>query len=91
MIRSSSSPRVVPISRLQNAFARAARTGEREDSNAARLAKMPHDTIRTHAGGALRWLIGWIGWKEGLVKLTSIAAALRLRSEGYGSNMTRCV
>ena len=55
----------------------------------AEVAKMPQDAIRTQAGGALRWLIAWIGWNEGLVKLTSIAAALRLRSEGHVSNMIR--
>ena len=37
----------------------------------------------------MRWLIAWIGWHEGLVTLRSIAASLRLRSEGYISSMIR--
>jgi putative transposase len=45
--------------------------------------------VRAKRGGALRWLIAWIGWHEGLVTLRSIAASLRLRSEGYVSGMIR--
>jgi hypothetical protein len=33
--------------------------------------------------------IPWLGWHEGLITLRSIAAALRLRSEGYVSNLIR--
>lgn len=34
-------------------------------------------------------LIAWIGWHEGLLTLRSIAAGLRLRSEGYVSSLIR--
>ncbi|HEY0139690.1 MAG TPA: transposase, partial [Thermoanaerobaculia bacterium] len=47
------------------------------------------ETVRSVRGGPLRRLIAWIGWHEGLVTLRSIAAALRLRSEGYVSNLIR--
>jgi hypothetical protein len=40
-------------------------------------------------GGPLRRLVAWIGWHEGLVTLRSIAASLRLRSEGHVSSMIR--
>jgi hypothetical protein len=39
----------------------------------------------------LRRLAAWIGWNEGLITLRSIAASLRLRSEGHVSGMIgRC-
>jgi REP element-mobilizing transposase RayT len=42
-------------------------------------------------GNHLRRLIAWIGWHEGLVTLRSIAASLRLRSEGHVCGMIhRC-
>jgi hypothetical protein len=47
------------------------------------------EAIRTARGSALRRLAAWIGWTEGLITLKSIAAALRLRSEGYVSGMIR--
>jgi len=37
----------------------------------------------------LRRLAAWLGWNEGLVTLRTIAASLRLRSEGHISNMIR--
>ena len=37
----------------------------------------------------MRRLVAWIGWHEGLVTLRSIAATLRLRSEGHVSNLIR--
>lgn len=46
-------------------------------------------SIRFRRGGALRRLAAWIGWNEGLLTLRSIAAALRLRSEGHVSGMIR--
>jgi putative transposase len=55
----------------------------------ARAAKVSPDTLRSRNGGALRRLAAWIGWHEGLLTLRSIAAALRLRSEGYISNLIR--
>jgi REP element-mobilizing transposase RayT len=47
------------------------------------------EAVRSVRGGPLRRLIAWIGWHEGLITLRSIAAALRLRSEGYVSNLIR--
>ena len=46
-------------------------------------------SIRSQRGGALRRLAAWIGWNEGLLTLRSIAASLRLRSEGHISGMIR--
>ncbi len=45
--------------------------------------------LRAMRGGPLRRLVAWIGWNEGLVTLRSIAASLRLRSEGHVSGMIR--
>ncbi|HET7712134.1 MAG TPA: transposase [Thermoanaerobaculia bacterium] len=45
--------------------------------------------IRAMRGGSLRRLAAWIGWHEGWVTLRTIAAALRLRSEGHVSNLIR--
>jgi putative transposase len=45
--------------------------------------------IRAMRGGNLRRLAAWIGWHEGLVTLRTIAASLRLRSEGHVSNLIR--
>jgi putative transposase len=47
------------------------------------------DSIRRRRGNPLRQLVAWIGWHEGLVTLRSIAASLRLRSEGCISNLIR--
>ena len=48
-------------------------------------------TIRATRGGPLRRLAAWIGWNEGLLTLRSIAASLRLRSEGHVSHLiARC-
>jgi putative transposase len=47
--------------------------------------------IRAAGGGRLGRLVSWIGWHEGLVTLRSIAAYLRLRSEGYiSAPIQRC-
>jgi putative transposase len=54
-------------------------------------AKVQHQTVCSRDGGNLRLLAAWIGWNEGWITLRSIAAALRLRSEGYISNLIeRC-
>ena len=45
--------------------------------------------IRETRGNVLRRLAAWIGWHEGLITLRSIAAGLRLRSEGHISNLIR--
>jgi putative transposase len=54
----------------------------------ARMAGFTVAGIRTR-GIPLRRLVAWIGWHEGLVTLRSIAASLRLRSEGHISAMIR--
>jgi len=40
-------------------------------------------------GGSGRRLAAWIGWYEGWQTLRSIAAALRLRSEGHISGLIK--
>ncbi len=47
------------------------------------------EIVRSRGGGPLRRLAAWIAWNEGLETLRTIAAALRLRSEGYVSNLIR--
>jgi REP element-mobilizing transposase RayT len=54
------------------------------------VASTPPDDIRHRHGGPLRMLAAWVGWHEGLITLRSIAASLRLRSEGHISNLIRC-
>ena len=55
----------------------------------ARAAGVTVASIRAARGGALRRLATWIGWFEGWSTLRSIAASLRLRSEGHISNLIR--
>jgi putative transposase len=55
----------------------------------ARSAGEATASIRSRRGGVLRRLVAWIGWNEGLLTLRSIAASLRLRSEGHVSAMIR--
>jgi hypothetical protein len=55
----------------------------------AAAANVPPSTIRQTRGGSIRRLVAWIGWYEGLVTLRTIAASLRLRSEGYVSGLIR--
>ena len=60
-------------------------------SAVAKVAGQTGAAIREMRGGALRRLAAWIGWHEGLLTLRSIAASLRLRSEGHVSDMiSRC-
>jgi putative transposase len=47
------------------------------------------ELVRSRGGGPLRRLVAWIAWNEGLETLRTIAAALRLRSEGYVSSLIR--
>jgi REP element-mobilizing transposase RayT len=58
-------------------------------SAVARTAEVAATTIRTMRGEPLRRLVAWIGWHEGLVTLRTIAASLRLRSEGHVSSLIR--
>jgi putative transposase len=53
------------------------------------VAKRLHEVIRTTSSAERRRLAAWIGWHEGLMTLRSIAAGLRLRSEGYVSSLIR--
>jgi REP element-mobilizing transposase RayT len=55
----------------------------------ARAAGETAESIRETRGNILRSLVAWIGWHEGLVTLRSIAASLRLRSEGHISNLIK--
>jgi len=55
----------------------------------AKVAGETADSIRAKRGSSLRGLVAWIGWYEGLVTLRSIAASLRLRSEGHISNLIK--
>jgi REP element-mobilizing transposase RayT len=55
----------------------------------AHAAGVATSTIREVRGGCLRRLVAWIGWHEGLVTLRTIAASLRLRSEGHISGLIR--
>jgi putative transposase len=57
----------------------------------AKVADVSSTAVRTRGATAVRRLVAWIGWHEGLVTLRTIAASLRLRSEGYVSQMIgRC-
>ena len=55
----------------------------------ATVARLAGGTAIRTRGNPLRRLIAWIGWHEGLITLRSIAASLRLRSEGHISGMIR--
>jgi putative transposase len=55
----------------------------------AKTAAVPMEALRARGASSMRRLVAWIGWHEGLVTLRSIAASLRLRSEGYVSEMIR--
>jgi putative transposase len=55
----------------------------------AEVAAQSAATIREMHGGSLRRLVAWIGWNESWMTLRSIAASLRLRSEGHVSGMIR--
>jgi hypothetical protein len=55
----------------------------------AKVADVTASLIRATRGGMLRRLAVWIGWNEGLITLRSIAASLRLRSEGHISSLIK--
>lgn len=55
----------------------------------AKVAGTNAASIRETRGNVLRRLAAWIAWHEGLITLRSIAAGLRLRSEGHISNLIR--
>jgi putative transposase len=58
-------------------------------SAVAAVAKITASAIREMRGGSLRRLVAWIGWHEGWATLRTIAASLRLRSEGHISGLIR--
>jgi hypothetical protein len=58
-------------------------------SAVAKAAGETAESIRSTRGHILRNLAAWLGWHEGWVTLRSIAASLRLRSEGHISNLIR--
>ena len=58
-------------------------------SAVAKAAGETSESIRSTRGYILRTLVAWLGWHEGMVTLRSIAASLRLRSEGHISNLIR--
>jgi putative transposase len=82
-----SSPRSTDHPKAQRAIGRPAM--HEVIAAVARAAGQTPTSLRTVRGHALRRLAAWIGWHEGLVTLRSIAAALRLRSEGHISAMIR--
>jgi putative transposase len=82
-----SKPRSTDYPKVQRAVGRPAMPAIVD--TVARVAKMTPETVRSASGGARRRLIAWIGWHEGLITLRTIAAALRLRSEGYVSRLIR--
>jgi putative transposase len=55
----------------------------------ASVGKRLKQAIQPISSAERRRLTAWIGWHEGLITLRSIAASLRLRSEGYVSNLIR--
>lgn len=55
----------------------------------AQAAGVAAEVIRATRGAPLRRLVAWIGWHEGLVTLRTIAASLRLRSEGHICRLIR--
>jgi putative transposase len=50
---------------------------------------LSRDEVRSNQAGSFRRLIAWLGWHEGLATLTTIGAALRLRSDGHVSTLIR--
>lgn len=58
-------------------------------SAVAQAAGVTAEAVREVRGGSSRRLVAWIGWHEGLVTLRTIAASLRMRSEGHISNLIR--
>jgi putative transposase len=55
----------------------------------AEVAETTPERIQTERGTSVRALVAWLGWHEGLVTLRTIAASLRMRSEGHISNLVR--
>jgi hypothetical protein len=58
-------------------------------SAVAKAAGETAEMIRNTQGHILRNVVAWLGWHEGWATLRSIAASLRLRSEGHISNLIK--
>jgi hypothetical protein len=58
-------------------------------SAVAKAAGRTAESIRMSRGHVLRNLVAWLVWHAGWVTLRSIAALLRLRSEGHISNLIK--
>ena len=82
-----SKPRSTDHPRLQRAAGRP--TMAEVIDAIGRAAEAAPAEVRRRQGGALRRLAAWLGWNEGWLTLRSIAASLRLRSEGHISNLIR--
>jgi putative transposase len=82
-----SRPRSTDHPRMQRAVGRPGM--QRIIAAVAETARISSSMIRATRGGYLRGLAAWLGWNEGLLTLRSIAASLRLRSEGHISNIIR--
>jgi len=82
-----SKPRSTDHPKVQRAIGRP--TMQKIIEKVGAVAGIDPSVIRTTRGGALRSLVAWLGWNEGLVTLRSIAASLRLRSEGHVSGLIR--
>ena len=82
-----SQPRSTDHPRFQRAVGRPAMP--RIIAAVAEAADVSPSTLRATRGGSLRALAAWLGWNEGLLTLRSIAASLRVRSEGHMSNIIR--
>jgi putative transposase len=85
--RVESKPRSSDMPRIQRAVGRP-KMAHIVDA-VARAAKVSTEVLRSKQGRELRRLSAWLGWNEGLLTLRSIAAGLRLQSEGYVSNLIR--
>lgn len=53
------------------------------------VAGIAAEEVRSRRWRALRDLVAWLGWYEGLLTLRSVGASLRLRSEGHVSRLIR--
>ena len=55
----------------------------------ARAFGLSETAVRYGRGGDARRIAAWIGWYEGLARLRSIAAALRIGSSGHAGDLVR--
>ncbi|MFZ2492118.1 MAG: transposase [Thermoanaerobaculia bacterium] len=86
-LRVESKPRSTDHPKVQRAVGRPGMHAVLD--SVARASGVTASDIRAARGGWLRRLAAWIGWHDGWLTLRSIAASLRLRSEGHVSSMIR--